>query len=91
MWETALINFTYLHEWASVERDYRFTIRYPAPGEKLTGEQGADLNEEQPLQYERWPEFLFQDDLNLPDDRLACRLLHFTERAPHWNYSDKVL
>ena len=91
VWEAALINFTYPHEWTCLDRDYRFTIAYPAPGEKLTGELGSDFNEEQPSQYERWAEFLSQEDLNLPDDRLACRLLHFIERAPHWKYSDEVL
>ena len=73
VWEAALINFTYPHEWTCLGRDYRFTIAYPAPGEKLTGEPGSDFNDEQPLQYERWPEFLSQEDLNLPDDRLARR------------------
>ena len=91
VWEAALINFTYPHEWTCLERDYRFTIAYPAPGEILTGQPGADLNQEQPLEYDRWPELLSQDDLNLPDDRLARRLLNFTERAPHLNYSDEVL
>ena len=91
MWEVALINFTYPHEWTYIERDYRYTIAYPAPGEQLTGKPGADLNEEQPLHYERWPEFLSQGDLNLPDDRLARRLLHFNERAANWKYSDEVL
>ena len=82
VWEAALINFTYPHEWTCLERDYRFTIAYPAPGEKLTGEPGSDFNQEQPLHYERWTEFLSEEDLNLPDDRLARRLLHFSERAP---------
>ena len=53
VWEAALINFTYPHEWTCLDRDYRFTIAYPAPGEKLAGEPGSDFNEEQPLQYER--------------------------------------
>ena len=91
VWKAALINFTYPHEWSSLERDYHFTIPYPAAGEKLSGEQGTDFNEEQPLHYERWAEFLLQENLNLPDTRLARRLIHFSLRAPHWKYSDKVL
>ena len=77
VWEAALINFTYPHEWTCLDRDYCFTIAYPPPGEKLTGEPGSDFNKEQPLQYKRWAEFLLQEDLNLLDDRLARRLLHF--------------
>ena len=64
---------------------------YSAPGEKLTGEPCADLNEEQPLHYDRWPEFLSQEELHVPNDRLARRLLDFNEREPRWQYSDKVL
>ena len=91
MWEAALIKLTYPRECTCLERDYRFTIPYPAPGEKLTGEPGTDFIEEQPLHYEQLAEFLMQNDLNLPDDRLVRRLLHFSERAPHWKYSDEVL
>ena len=46
VWEAALINFTYPHEWTCLDRDYRFTIAYPAPGEKLIGEPGINFNEE---------------------------------------------
>ena len=53
-WEAALINFTYPHEWSCLKRDYRFTIAFPAPGEKQFGSAGMDLNEKQPLDYMDW-------------------------------------
>ena len=91
MWEGALIYFTYPLEWTCIDRDYCFIIVYQALNEKLTGEPGTNLNEEQPLDYERWPEFFTEVELNLPDDRLACRLLNLQKRAPRWQYSDDEL
>ena len=44
VWTAALINFTYSHEWTCLDRDYHFTIEFPATGEKLTGKPGSYFN-----------------------------------------------
>jgi hypothetical protein len=49
VYEAALIKFPYPHEWTCLKRDYRFTIAFPALGEKQFGSAGMDLNEKQPL------------------------------------------
>ena len=91
VWQAALVNFTYPNEWTCLASDYRFTIAYPAPGKKLTREVALDLEVEQPMEKEIWPQFLSSDDLELCNDRLSLRLLHFSRNAPHWNFSDEVL
>ena len=77
VWEAALINFTYPHEWTCLKRDYRFTIAYPAPGEKLTGGASTDVNEKQPLDYVNWESQIPEEDLKLPDKNVARRLINF--------------
>ena len=81
VWEAALVNFTYPLEWTCLSSDYRFTIAYSAPGEKLTGEVALDLEADQPMEQEIWPQFLSSDDLELCNDRLSRRLLHFSPSA----------
>ena len=90
-WEAALINFTYPHEWTCLKRDYRFTIAFPAPGEKQYGSAGTDLEWKQPLEYLNWHTQLSEEDLHLPDKNIARRLLHFNNNTVNWHFSDEAL
>ena len=91
VWEAALINFTYPHEWTCLKRDYRFTIAYPAPGEKLTGRASTDLNEKQPLDYVNWESQIPEEDLKLPEKNVARRLINFNDNTSKWRFSDEAM
>lgn len=91
VWEAALINFTYPHEWTCLKRDYRFTIAYPAPGQKQIGRASFDLHEQQPLDYVSWQNQTTAEELFLPAKNIARRLINFTDNPHKWRFSDEAM